>query len=170
MSDNPYKPPHAELGEPERSAREQIDDQQSMLLAVIGGLCGFVIAVGLWIWGMLLVGQTSLLLPVVGVIVGSMVRWLGRGMEARFGLLGAFVTGLAVVACVGFGGARGLGLAFILPTLALGFMLSFRRLSFDEDRDYYRADSDSKERNGRFEEPAGPAVTRLSRRRNRRRR
>ena len=178
MSDNPYQTPHAELGESESSVRQRVDEQQSMLLAIIGGLCGFVIAVGLWIWSSLLIGQTSLMLPVVGVIVGSMVRWLGRGMEAKYGLLGVFVTALAVVVCVGYGGARGLGLAFVLPTLALGFMLSFRRLGFDEGRDYYRSGKegeDGKTSSSPSASPdtgdvGGPPVTRLSRRRSRRRR
>lgn len=178
MSDNPYKTPHAELGESESSVRQRVDEQQSMLLAIIGGLCGFVIAVGLWIWSSLLIGQTSLLLPFIGVIVGSMVRWLGRGMEAKYGILGVLVTALAVVVCVGYGGARGLGLAFVLPTLALGFMLSFRRLGFDEGRDYYRSGKDGAAKkvgaaaseSPDSEDAGGPPVTRLSRRRSRRRR
>ena len=163
---NPFAPPRTDPSV-EPAVGQRLVRQQSFAGALVGGLMGAIVVVGLWV-GLTLVTrwESSIFLFFVGIVVGGFVRFTGRGLEARFGMVGLFFTLLATLVCIAWGGAYGFGLLFVLPSLAFGFMLSFRRLSFDEERAVVR---DNLPRPGvRPDTPtAAPAGNRRRRRRRR---
>lgn len=111
-------------------------NEQSIPGALIGGLSGAVIGFFVYVMPFYFGHGTGFALPAAGIITGLMVQFCGRGIEAKYGLIGVAFTVFSHVAGWGFIGISGIGAIMILPSLALAFMLSFRRLSPDDQKAY----------------------------------
>jgi hypothetical protein len=83
---------------PNQPAIEQIDDQPSLLMGLIGGVIAML--VGAVIWGAITYFteyQIGWMAIGVGFLVGFAIRFFGRGKTITFGISGAV---LALIGCV----------------------------------------------------------------------
>ncbi len=111
-------------------------NEQSIVGSLIGGLAGAVIGFVVYVAPFYFGQGSGLLLPAVGMITGFLVQFCGRGLEAKYGLIGVGFTILSHIAASAFIGIYGIGAIFLLPSLAFSFILSFRRLSYDDQKAY----------------------------------
>ncbi|MEN1727537.1 MAG: hypothetical protein AAGJ52_03765 [Pseudomonadota bacterium] len=111
-------------------------EEQTVAGALLGGLIGALIGLTFYVLPFIFGEGTSLFSPIIGITVGLSVQLLGRGIEAKFGVIGVSFAALAHVVAGLVYGVRGLGALLILTSMAFAFMLSFRRLSYADKKAY----------------------------------
>ncbi len=120
----------------ERQLREQ-KERQSLGRGLIGGIVGAVVGAVLWAIITAVTGyQIGWMAVGVGFLTGYGVRALGKGVEAKFGYVGAVlsllgcVTGNLLAVCIILSQRRGVSLLEVLSRLDLDMALAILKATF----------------------------------------
>jgi hypothetical protein len=97
---------------------------QNFFMGIIGGLAAFIAGVGLWTGTMLLLSyKLDWMALGVGLMIGFSVRLLGKGVEWKFGIIGAIlaffgsISGNLLTACIIFSHGKSISLFSVILQL-----------------------------------------------------
>ncbi len=135
--DNPYATPETISGDPATDS-QVLQSQENIWMGLLGGFTGMVAAVLAYLLFFWAFRQIGPMIVFIGPMVACAVRLMGRGIDWRFGIIGLVATLLATMICVALVFPGALWLLLLPASLASGFLLSFRKLSFDQERNLYR--------------------------------
>jgi hypothetical protein len=103
--------------------------QQNMLMGVLGGIAASVVGNALWI-GVFLVGyKIDFLVVGVGFFIGYGVKYLGKGIEPKFGYVAGIITLLSslsayfILGCILF--SKGKHISFFSVFTYMNFRTAF---------------------------------------------
>jgi hypothetical protein len=99
-------------------------EKQNIALGIIGGIAALIIGLAAWTGTMLLVSyKLDWMALGVGLLIGYSVRLLGKGVEPKFGVIGAVlafigsVAGNLLTACIIFANGKSISFFSVLPQL-----------------------------------------------------
>lgn len=78
---------------------QHVRDNQNLMMGVVGGVAGAVIGAALWAAVAAIVNMyIGFVAIAVGFLVGYGVRYLGKGIDIQFGIVGAILAAVGVAA------------------------------------------------------------------------
>jgi hypothetical protein len=117
---------------------QQIRDNQNLSLGIVGGLAAAV--VGALIWAVMTAVtsyQIGFMAIGVGFLVGLAVRYLGKGIDKSFGVIGALFSllgcllGNLLTACIIIAKSENLGLLDVVSRLTPDVIVDIMAVTFD---------------------------------------
>jgi hypothetical protein len=106
--------------------------KQNLVMGIVGGVAGLILGVGVWTGTMVLISyKLDWMALGVGLLIGYSIRLLGKGVDRKFGIIGALlscigsISGNLLTACIIFAHGKSISLISVILQLKPSTVLYF---------------------------------------------